>query len=293
LNRAGDDQLVSIEKIDASNSLSGVLINLAIQTETLSINGGNFSDTITGGSGADSLIGGAGADSFIGFDGADSLDGGDGTADTLRLTTTSADLNGATDSQLVNIEVIDASASTLGVLININSQSDSFQIVGGSSADSIVGGSGADSLTGGAGADSLSGGAGADYFLYSNLTDSLAGNSLLTAGDTINDFLSGTDKFDVSAASLSAITGANGLLSGLAYTAIGTADLSDDIATAIGAGGGTLLANGAAVVTVTGGLGAGTYLVLNNSTAGYSASDDAVILLGAGYSSTVSTGDFV
>jgi Ca2+-binding RTX toxin-like protein len=188
LNRATDLQLENIDVIDASNSASGVLLNLSSQLgEAFEIAGSSFADTITG-----SNV----SDAFMGFAGADSLDGGDGTIDTLRLTATSADLNAATDSRLVNIEVIDASTSTSGVLININSQSDSFQIVGGSSADSIVGGSGADSLSGGAGADSLTGGAGADKFVIASNADTkatpfLGTNTSWANVDSIADFAGG------------------------------------------------------------------------------------------------------
>jgi len=188
LNRAEDFQLENIEVINASNASSGVLLNLDSQDgEAFDVVGSSFADTITG-----SDVN----DTFIGFAGADSLDGGAGTADTLRLTATSADLNAATDSRLVNIEVIDASTSTSGVLININSQSDSFQIVGGSSADSIVGGAGADSLSGGAGADSLSGGAGADKFSIASRADTKATSFLGTNTswanvDSIADFVGG------------------------------------------------------------------------------------------------------
>ena len=231
---------------------------------------------------ANNVLGGTGADSIVGFAGADTLNGGSGS-DTLILNATSTDLNRAGNDQLVSIENIDASKSLLGVLINLAIQSETLSINGGNFSDTI---------TGGLAADALNGGAGADRFIYSTLTDSLAGSSASTSGDTINDFVSVTDKIDVSAASLTAIqaVGGAGLLSGTGYTAAGTSNLGADIATAIGTGGGTLLANGAAIVNITSGTGAGNYLVLNNGTAGYSASDDAVIFLG---SSSVVAGDFI
>jgi Ca2+-binding RTX toxin-like protein len=240
---------------------------------------------------ANTVTGGTGADSIVGFAGADTLNGGSGS-DTLILNATSTDLNRAGNDQLVYIENIDASKSLSGVLINLAIQSETLSINGGNFSDTITGGLAADALNGGAGADSLVGGAGADRFIYSTLTDSLAGSSASTSGDTINDFVSATDKIDVSAASLTAIqaVGGAGLLSGTGYTAAGTSNLGADIATAIGTGGGTLLANGAAIVNITTGTGAGNYLVLNNGTAGYSASDDAVIFLG---SSSVVAGDFI
>ena len=332
LNRAGNDQLVNIEVIDASKSLSGVLINLAIQSETLSINGGNFSDTITGGLLADTLIGGAGNDVFLyssetllenGSNLIDTISGGTNTdrisvADGLSLANTVLFTKATSIEELyvkgtnASTIALDVTAQTAGITtiniseatadstidvseftttgVNITGGGANDTILGGAAADSLTGGAGADSLTGGAGADSLVGGAGADRFIYSTLTDSLAGSSASTSGDTINDFVSLTDKIDVSAASLTAIQAVGGLLSGTGYTAAGTSNLGADIATAIGTGGGTLLANGAAIVNITSGTGAGNYLVLNNGTGGYSASDDAVIFLG---SSSVVAGDFI
>ena len=146
---------------------------------------------------------------------------------------------------------------------------------------------GLSTITGGAGADVLTGGAGADVFVYTTLTDSLA-----AAPDTITDFTSGTDDFSVGATKATAIGGAGGLLQGAGYTTAGTGTLATDIAAAITAGGGTLIANGAAVVTITG-TGAGTYLVINNGTAGYVATDDAVVLLGGTSSTTLAAGDFI
>ena len=70
--------------------------------------------------------------------------------------------------------------------------------------DSITGGAGADTIIGGLGNDSLTGGAGADSFVFNTAL------SELTNLDTILDFVSGTDKIQLSKGSiftaLSAIT---------------------------------------------------------------------------------------
>jgi Ca2+-binding RTX toxin-like protein len=68
-----------------------------------------------------------------------------------------------------------------------------FRIFGGAADDTLIGGTGNDILYGGLGADSLRGNGGADTFAYYNPADSSAG-----AFDTIADFLSGTDKLDLS-----------------------------------------------------------------------------------------------
>jgi len=63
-------------------------------------------------------------------------------------------------------------------------------------ADTLVGGAGADTITGGVGKDTLTGGAGADTFVYAaNATDAVV--SSLAAPDTITDFVSGTDKLNI------------------------------------------------------------------------------------------------
>jgi Ca2+-binding RTX toxin-like protein len=66
-------------------------------------------------------------------------------------------------------------------------------MAGTDGADAMDGAAGADTLIGGAGADTLTGGTGADRFVYT-----LPGDSLRTAPDTIVDFLSGTDKIELS-----------------------------------------------------------------------------------------------
>lgn len=91
----------------------------------------------------------------------------------------------ATDNAVVPLafSVLNVQAGTVGAQFSLN-------VTGAGGADTIVGGAGADTITGGAGADTLTGGLGADTFAYASTT--IAG---LTAegGDSITDFLSGTD----------------------------------------------------------------------------------------------------
>lgn len=110
--------------------------------------------TFDGGDGTDTFIGGDGNDTIIGFAGADTVDGGDGT-DTIVLTDTSDDLNNASDSQIVNVEAIDASTATAGVIIDIFSQTEGFTIKGGAGDDTLTGGSGNDFFIGGSGNDTV------------------------------------------------------------------------------------------------------------------------------------------
>lgn len=126
--------------------------------------------------------------------------------------------------------VINASASTANITgtgafsaaNTITGGTGADTITGGTAADSLVGGNGGDSLVGGAGSDTLSGGLGADVLLGEIGTDTLIGgigNDTLTGGDaadtfqfessqatggidTIADFVTGTDKLNVTTGGL-------------------------------------------------------------------------------------------
>ncbi|HEY5898574.1 MAG TPA: VCBS domain-containing protein, partial [Burkholderiales bacterium] len=70
---------------------------------------------------------------------------------------------------------------------------------GQNGADALYGGSGGDSLNGGSGPDTLIGGYGADSITGGSAPDTIRYLDLLDTGDTITDFVSGTDKIDLSA----------------------------------------------------------------------------------------------
>ena len=75
--------------------------------------------------------------------------------------------------------------------------------IGGSGDDALIGNDADNRFTGGAGADRLRGGGGADTFDYNSASDSTPENP-----DTIMDFVSGTDKINVSVAMKNANVGA-------------------------------------------------------------------------------------
>jgi len=205
---------------------------------------------------ATTVTGGEGDDTIVGFAGADSLDGGNGSLDTLVLNATSTDLNRATDLQLENIEIIDASNSTSGILLNLGSQlGEAFEVVGGSfadtitgsnvsdtlsggaGADSLTGGAGDDALTGGAGADALIGGAGADKFAIASGADTksasfLGTNTSWANVDSIADFAGGGSS---AGDEINLGTGANAFSSGQTFSSTTTANV-----TAIGIAGGAV-----------------------------------------------------
>ncbi len=115
----------------------------------------------------------------------------------------SADVN---STGVVTLTGVTVGVSVSGVAAGNNT------LTGGSGVDTIVGGSIADTLVGGVGADVLTGGAGADTFQM----------VAADAGDTISDFVSGTDKFDFDT-TLVATGGANAIVfeSGSAGTTLG------------------------------------------------------------------------
>ena len=159
------------------------------------ISGNGSNDGITGESGNDMLAGNSGNDVLDGGAGDDTLDGGEGTdtavyqfapaAVTVALGEpemggTASDGDGGTDS-LFNLE--NAIGSEFDDNLTANSGNNSLTGRGGN--DAIAGGSGDDFLTGSTGADILTGGEGSDQFVYLNPNE---------GGDTITDFVVGTDK---------------------------------------------------------------------------------------------------
>jgi VCBS repeat-containing protein len=248
LNAASDGQLSNVEVISLSN---GGTLNLASQSEgfTITTVWTGHTYTITGSSGADSIAGSLANDTFNGFVGADTLNGGSGGADelvltgtsadlnaasdaqvvgieeisvagagvtlnlsaqsenftifgfsgavtagtgtdTLSLSGTSADLNGAGDGQLVNVENVSAVSAGSGVTLTLTNQSEAFTITGSSHADTITVGAGADTIVGFAGADTVSGGNGTDTLslVGTSATLNAASDGQLTNVEVLNLF---------------------------------------------------------------------------------------------------------
>jgi Ca2+-binding RTX toxin-like protein len=149
--------------------------------------------------------------------------------------------------------------------------------------DTLNGGAGNDSLDGGNDQDILTGGTGADTFIFQ------FGQSSVSASDRVTDFAIGSDKIDLltqggvamnppslfSRAANSAATTLQNLVTQVFTDANGGL-----------AGNQTLGINSAALVVATTGSLAGTYLVINDGTAGFQASNDLVIDL-TGYTGTL------
>ncbi|HLO76342.1 MAG TPA: M12 family metallopeptidase [Magnetospirillum sp.] len=183
--------------------------------------GGGGGDVLTGNALNNSLAGGAGGDTLYGQGGADSLDGGTG-ADTLfggagndtylvdssgdkvyeTATPTATADTGGTDLVRSSVSIrlanfVERLELTGALAISGIGNGQDNLLTGNDAANSLSGGSGADILVGGTGADTLTGGAGADVFYYARPGD---------GGDTVTDFLRGTDHIRLNSANFGNIT---------------------------------------------------------------------------------------
>jgi len=215
------------------------------------ITGNNGNNSLDGGDGIDTLVGGLGNDVYI----------VDTTTDTISEATAAGTDTIRSSVSFTLVAVANVENLTLTGVDNINATGNvgNNVISGNSGNNSLDGGAGNDTLIGGAGADTLTGSAGADRFLITALTDSL----IATGIDTITDFVIGSDVFDgptaVAARNISKVT-------------VGNAFSAATIATALTNG--NFGANRASLLTF---LGGDTYLALNDRTAGWNATTDAVI----------------
>ena len=121
----------------------------------------------------------------------------------LVLTGGNAVSMGATNAASINASALtgttglNQTAAATSTTITITGSALADSLVGGAGNDTISGGDGADTITGGIGRDSLTGGAGADRFVFGANTSATAYSSNAAATDVISDFVSGTDKIDI------------------------------------------------------------------------------------------------
>ncbi|WP_431674067.1 M10 family metallopeptidase C-terminal domain-containing protein [Rhizobium leguminosarum] len=194
------------------------------------ITGGAGNDILDGGAGNDTLIGGAGNDIYV-VDNASDVVAENAAAgtDTVRTTLASYTLG----SDVENLTYIGTTnfVGTGNDLDNV--------ITGAAAADTLSGGAGHDTLNGGAGADTLTGGAGDDTYIVDNAGDSVAENA--AAGtDTVRTTLT------------SYTLAAN--VENLAYIGTGTFAGTGNALN-------NVLAGGAGVDTLNGGMGDDTYVI--------------------------------
>jgi hypothetical protein len=87
-----------------------------------------------------------------------------------------------------------ATTATAGFSLTAGAGADT--ISGGTGSDTLIGGAGNDNITGGVGKDTLTGGTGADTFVFATNSANAISSTLATP-DTITDFVSGTDKLQI------------------------------------------------------------------------------------------------
>jgi VCBS repeat-containing protein len=169
---------------DVANGAENLNLNASGLTGTraVSVIGGADADTVAGGAGADTIAGNAGDDVLTGNGGNDVLTGGAG-ADQLSGGDGNDDLMGEADNDVLTGA---AGSDTL------NGGDGNDDLSGGDAADTLVGGAGNDTLAGGEGVDRLTGDAGSDTFVFTTATGSTGASF-----DTITDFVTGSDKINV------------------------------------------------------------------------------------------------
>ncbi|MEG4208135.1 calcium-binding protein [Microcoleus sp. Pol7_A1] len=231
------------------NGTGNVLPNLIL--------GNQFSNVLNGGLGADTLIGGQASDIYevdnigdVVIE--DSVAGIDRVVSTVTYTLPeSADIE---EFYLTGTAAINGTGNNVG--------------------NTIVGNSANNTLAGGRGFNVLTGNGGADTFLFKFVDSSLS-----VAGDTITDFTVGTDKIDLLTQGGAAMNAPNSFSRAANDT---TSRYVQDIADKVFidangelVGNQPLGINSAALVVATN----SSYLVINDSTAGFQLSNDLVIRL--------------
>ena len=158
-------------------------------------------------------------------------------------------------------------------------------IDGNDGNDTIDGGADADNITGGAGADTMTGGAGVDTFVFADGDNDVGIDVANDAMDTITDFVTGTDKIDVSGITSGSMAGndANDVDGSGANDVAEVLELAND----------TLNASGVTedIILVTDAMGSGdTYVYINVDNNGVLDDNDLLIIL---EDATPDTADFI
>ena len=229
-------------------------------TGTTAINGtGNAGNNIITGNNANNvIIANAGNDTLDGGDGSDALIGGTGNDIYLVNSTTDT----ITENANEGTDTIQSSVTfTIATLTNVENLTltGTTAINGtGNAGNNIITGNGVNNtLTGGVGKDTLTGGLGVDRFDYRTLADSVFSNF-----DVITDFSAntGNDLFLVS-------TARSGFSNAGTVVTLDTNGIAAKLTTA------AFTANSAAQFS----FGSRSFVALNDVTAGFSATTDAII----------------
>ena len=182
-----------------------------------------------------------------------------GTAEVIITDTWQSTFTRTLPNTIENLRLIDTS--------NING-------TGNNNSNTITGNSGNNQINGGNGADILTGGLGADIFIFQ------FGQSTIAASDRITDFALNTDKIDLLTQSGLAMNAPSSFSRAADSTATILQNLINQVftdANGTATGNQVLASNSAALVQVTSGAIAGTYLIINDSTDGFQANNDLLI----------------
>jgi Ca2+-binding RTX toxin-like protein len=234
--------------LTGSSSISGtgnILANIITGNGGANtLDGGDGGDTLSGGAGTDTLIGSAGNDILNGGTGADIMNGGadsdtytvDDTNDVIidpntggtaidTVNSTAANFTLTSGAEIENLNYVGANTSATIFALSGNEFANTITggtlasgfLAGNGGNDIIIGGNNlgiiaSDVIAGGDGIDTLTGNGGIDYFVFGT---PLAAET----GDTITDFVSGTDHIGVFASGFGGGLVGNGFINGLALTA--------------------------------------------------------------------------
>jgi Ca2+-binding RTX toxin-like protein len=215
------------------------------------ITGNGANNTLDGGAGTDTLIGGLGDDIYI----------VDSTTDTITESA-NAGIDAIQSSVTYTIAAANVENLTLtGTAANGTGNAGNNIITGNGANNTLDGGAGNDILTGGLGKDTLTGGLGVDRFDYRTLADSVFSNF-----DVITGFnaTTGNDLFLVS-------TARSGFSNAAPVTTLDTAGIAARLTNSV------FTANSAAQFTFGTGTNTRTFVAINDATAGFSATTDAII----------------
>ena len=232
-------------------------------TGTTAINGtGNAGNNIITGNNANNvIIANAGNDTLDGGDGSDALIGGTGNDIYLVNSTTDT----ITENANEGTDTIQSSVTfTIATLTNVENLTltgtTAINGTGNAGNNIITGNSANNTLTGGVGKDTLTGGLGVDRFDYRTLADSVFSNfDVITDFSTANHFW-GDDRFLVS-------TARSGFSNAGTVATLDTNGIAAKLTTA------AFTANSAAQFS----FGSRSFVALNDATAGFSATTDAII----------------
>jgi len=241
--------LAALPNIENLTLTSSAAINGTGNTLNNTLTGNSANNTLNGGEGNDMLNGSAGIDTLVGGLGNDTYQV-DSTTDTI---TELANQGTDTIQSSVTYSVV-----ALTQVENLTlTGSSAINGTGNTANNTIIGNNANNILSGKAGKDTLTGGGGSDRFDYKTLTDSLLANLDVITGFNANP---GNDLLLVT-------TARSGFTNAGAVTALTATEIGSNLTPA------NFAANYAAQFT----LGTRTFVAINDATAGFNATTDALI----------------